>query len=179
MKKENIQSRNRKLSAKARKKHSSFASVPGGPSSLDMLKPLEKAAMYGYGMAAAGMPGMAGAMTAGGMTAAGLTAASPYSYMTAAVGQQASSMASMAAAHANNAHAMSAAAAAGFGSAAAAGAMHHAMAPGGFGAAAASSFGSMVSQIYTSTNFCECLVWALSQVNSLNTLPNLTYGISA
>lgn len=51
MKKENIQSRNRKLSAKARKKHSSFAPVA------DMLKPLEK--MYGYaGMAAAGMGGM-------------------------------------------------------------------------------------------------------------------------
>ena len=39
MKKENIQSRNRKLSAKARKKHSSFPS-----SASDMLKPL-----YGYG----------------------------------------------------------------------------------------------------------------------------------
>ncbi|XP_059091405.1 transcription factor GATA-5-like isoform X2 [Tigriopus californicus] len=52
MKKENIQSRNRKLSAKARKKHTSFAPVA------DMLKPFEK--MYGYaGMAAAaGMGGM-------------------------------------------------------------------------------------------------------------------------
>lgn len=48
MKKENIQSRNRKLSAKARKKHSSFTSAA------DMLKPLEK--MYGYGAMAAGMP---------------------------------------------------------------------------------------------------------------------------
>ena len=48
MKKENIQSRNRKLSAKARKKHSSFAPVA------DMLKPLEK--MYGsYGMTMGGM----------------------------------------------------------------------------------------------------------------------------
>lgn len=47
MKKENIQSRNRKLSAKARKKHSSFAPVA------DMLKPLEK--MYG---SYAGMAGM-------------------------------------------------------------------------------------------------------------------------
>eukprot|EP00095_Tigriopus_kingsejongensis_P000706 maker-scaffold58_size443543-snap-gene-3.20 protein:Tk00706 transcript:maker-scaffold58_size443543-snap-gene-3.20-mRNA-1 annotation:"gata-binding factor 2" len=54
MKKENIQSRNRKLSAKARKKHSSFTPVA------DMLKPFEK--MYGYaGMAAAaGMGGMGG-----------------------------------------------------------------------------------------------------------------------
>ena len=49
MKKEGIQSRNRKLSAKARKKHSSFTSAA------DMLKPLEK--MYGYGMA--GMAGSA------------------------------------------------------------------------------------------------------------------------
>lgn len=45
MKKENIQSRNRKLSAKARKKHTSFAPVA------DMLKPLEKM----YGSYAAGM----------------------------------------------------------------------------------------------------------------------------
>ena len=69
MKKENIQSRNRKLSAKARKKHSSFPTMnphhPGvnpAAASLDMLKPLEK--MYGYnamGMAAAaGMSGMSG-----------------------------------------------------------------------------------------------------------------------
>ena len=69
MKKENIQSRNRKLSAKSRKKHSSFASAAA---SIDMLKPLEK--MYGYGMAATGMTGMTG--MPGGMTAAGLTAAS-------------------------------------------------------------------------------------------------------
>ena len=55
MKKENIQSRNRKLSAKARKKHTS---LPFGHSDM-MLKPLEK--MYGYGaMAAAGMSSMAG-----------------------------------------------------------------------------------------------------------------------
>ena len=141
MKKENIQSRNRKLSAKSRKKHSSFASAAA---SIDMLKPLEK--MYGYGMAAAGMTGMTG--MPGGMTAAGLTAASPYSYMTAAAGAgQAAGMSAMAAAHANT-HAMSAAAAAGFGPAAAAG-MHH-MAPGGFGAA--SSFGSMVSA-YTNSYF--------------------------
>jgi len=53
MKKEGIQSRNRKLSAKARKKHSSFTSAA------DMLKPLEK--MYGYGMA--GMAGSAAAMS--------------------------------------------------------------------------------------------------------------------
>ena len=140
MKKENIQSRNRKLSAKARKKHSSFASAAA---SIDMLKPLEK--MYGYGMA--GMTGMTG--MPGGMAAAGLTA-SPYSYMTAAAGAgQAAGMSAMAAAHANT-HAMSAAAAAGFGSAAAAG-MHH-MGPGGFGAA--SSFGSMVSHF--SFPFC-CL----------------------
>ena len=49
MKKENIQSRNRKLSAKARKKHSTFPAMnhhhPGvnpATASLDMLKPLEK-----------------------------------------------------------------------------------------------------------------------------------------
>ena len=59
MKKENIQSRNRKLSAKSRKKHNSFTA--------DMLKPFEK--MYSYGMAAgaAGMGSMssAAAMTSG------------------------------------------------------------------------------------------------------------------
>ena len=68
MKKENIQSRNRKLSAKARKKHSSFPmnhhhpGVNPAAASIDMLKPLEK--MYGYGAmgmaAAAGMSGMSG-----------------------------------------------------------------------------------------------------------------------
>ena len=61
MKKENIQSRNRKLSAKSRKKHNSFTA--------DMLKPFEK--MYGsYGMgAAAGMGPMssAAAMSSAGM----------------------------------------------------------------------------------------------------------------
>ena len=51
MKKENIQSRNRKLSAKARKKHSS---LPFGHSDM-MLKP-----WYGYGAMPTGMPGMAG-----------------------------------------------------------------------------------------------------------------------
>lgn len=50
MKKENIQSRNRKLSAKARKKHSSFATAA------DMLKPLEK--MYGSYAGMAAMSGM-------------------------------------------------------------------------------------------------------------------------
>ena len=117
MKKENIQSRNRKLSAKARKKHSSFASAAAA---VDMLKPLEK--MYGYGM---GMPMTMGPGSMGSIT-------SPYSYMS----QQASSMSAVAAAHANSAHA--AAAAAQFGTAAAG--MHH-MA-GGFGA---TSFGGMVS----------------------------------
>lgn len=64
MKKENIQSRNRKLSAKTRKKHNSFTA--------DMLKPFEK--MYSsYGMtaagaaAAAGMGPMSSAMTSAGM----------------------------------------------------------------------------------------------------------------
>ena len=59
MKKENIQSRNRKLSAKSRKKHNSFTA--------EMLKPFEK--MYSYGMAAgAGMTGhMSSAMAAGSM----------------------------------------------------------------------------------------------------------------
>ncbi|XP_071748902.1 uncharacterized protein [Lepeophtheirus salmonis] len=55
MKKENIQSRNRKLSAKGRKKHHS------GFSSSDMLKPFEK--MYGYGMASS-MGAMAAAAAA-------------------------------------------------------------------------------------------------------------------
>ena len=49
MKKENIQSRNRKLSAKARKKHSSF-----GCTTADMLKPLEKMYSSYAGMAAMG-----------------------------------------------------------------------------------------------------------------------------
>ena len=56
MKKENIQSRNRKLSAKTRKKHNSFAA--------DMLKPFEK--MYGYGMTSAMTNPMS---AAGGMAA--------------------------------------------------------------------------------------------------------------
>ena len=56
MKKENIQSRNRKLSAKSRKKHNSFTA--------EMLKPFEK--MYSYGMAAGA--GMAGHMGSAGMT---------------------------------------------------------------------------------------------------------------
>ena len=47
MKKENIQSRNRKLSAKGRKKHSSF-------SSSEMLKPFEKMYAAGYGMSSMG-----------------------------------------------------------------------------------------------------------------------------
>ena len=49
MKKENIQSRNRKLSAKSRKKHNSFTA--------DMLKPFEK--MYSsYGMSSAASMGL-------------------------------------------------------------------------------------------------------------------------
>ena len=152
MKKENIQSRNRKLSAKARKKHSSFPmnhQYPPGvnpathAASLDMLKPLEK--MYGYnamGMAAAaGMSGMSGM---GGMAAAASAAVSPYaSYATLGHAQQSAAAGvsmSMAAAHAahNSAHA-AAQAAAQFGSAAAG--MHH-MTAGSF---APSSFGGMVS----------------------------------
>ena len=150
MKKENIQSRNRKLSAKARKKHSSFPmnhhhhpGVNPAAASLDMLKPLEK--MYGYnamGMAAAaGMSGMTGM---GGMAAAASAAVSPYaSYATLGHAQQSAAAGvsmSMAAAHAahNSAHA-AAQAAAQFGSAAAG--MHH-MAAGSF---APSSFGGMVS----------------------------------
>ena len=58
MKKENIQSRNRKLSAKSRKKHNSFTA--------EMLKPFEK--MYSYGMAAgAGMGHMSSAAMTGSM----------------------------------------------------------------------------------------------------------------
>ena len=61
MKKENIQSRNRKLSAKTRKKHSSFTA--------DMLKPFEK--MYSsYGMA--GSAGMVPMSSAAAMTSAGM-----------------------------------------------------------------------------------------------------------
>ena len=62
MKKENIQSRNRKLSAKTRKKHNSFTA--------DMLKPFEK--MYGYGMAAAGAGAMGSMSSAAAMTSAGM-----------------------------------------------------------------------------------------------------------
>ncbi len=67
MKKENIQSRNRKLSAKSRKKHNSFAA--------DMLKPFEK--MYGYGMGSA-MTGSMSAAAAG--AAAGMTGMHASSY---------------------------------------------------------------------------------------------------
>ena len=68
MKKENIQSRNRKLSAKARKKHNSFAPVA------DMLKPLEK--MYGSyagmaGMSSYYMPHAAAASAAAGVSMPG------------------------------------------------------------------------------------------------------------
>lgn len=64
MKKENIQSRNRKLSAKTRKKHNSFTA--------DMLKPFEK--MYSsYGMAgAAAAAGMGPMSSAAAMTASGM-----------------------------------------------------------------------------------------------------------
>ena len=63
MKKENIQSRNRKLSAKSRKKHNSFTA--------DMLKPFEK--MYaGYGMAGAAAAGMGPMSSAAAMTSAGM-----------------------------------------------------------------------------------------------------------
>ena len=161
MKKENIQSRNRKLSAKARKKHSSFPTMnphhPGvnpATASLDMLKPLEK--MYGYnamGMAAAaGMSGMSGMGGMGGMAAAASAAVSPYaSYATLGHAQQSAAAGvsmSMAAAHAahNSAHA-AAQAAAQFGSAAAG--MHH-MAAGSF---APSSFGGMVSLNLIKTSY--------------------------
>ena len=109
MKKENIQSRNRKLSAKARKKHSTFPMNHHHPgvnpaTSIDMLKPLEK--MYGYGAmgmaAAAGMPGMSGMGGMGSMTAA--SAVSPYaSYASLGHAQQSAAAGvsmSMAAAHA-------------------------------------------------------------------------------
>ena len=155
MKKENIQSRNRKLSAKARKKHSTFPAMnhhhPGvnpATASLDMLKPLEK--MYSYNAmglaAAAGMSGMSGMGGMGGMAAAASAAVSPYaSYATLGHAQQSAAAGvsmSMAAAHAahNSAHA-AAQAAAQFGSAAAG--MHH-MAAGSF---TPSSFGGMVSYL--------------------------------
>lgn len=148
MKKENIQSRNRKLSAKARKKHSTFPMNHHHPgvnpaASIDMLKPLEK--MYGYGAmgmaAAAGMPGMSGMGGMGSMTAA--SAVSPYaSYASLGHAQQSAAAGvsmSMAAAHAahNSAYAASQAAAQ-LGSAAAG--MHHMAAAGSFGP---TSFGGM------------------------------------
>ena len=159
MKKENIQSRNRKLSAKARKKHSSFPmnhhhpGVNPAAASIDMLKPLEK--MYGYGAmgmaAAAGMPGMGGMSGMGGMAAAA-SAVSPYaSYATLGHAQQSAAAGvsmSMAAAHAahNSAHA-AAQAAAQFGSAAAG--MHHMAAAGSF---APTSFGGMVSFFFCTSS---------------------------
>ena len=119
MKKESIQSRNRKLSAKARKKHSSFTSAA------DMLKPLEK--MYGYGMA--------------GMT----NAAAMSSYYMPNTG--AAAAASIPSLH-NSASPSAVSAAASHQYAAAAG-MHMMAAStlGGFGAAAAPSFGGMVSGV--------------------------------
>ena len=77
MKKENIQSRNRKLSAKSRKKHNSFTA--------EMLKPFEK--MYSYGMAGAGM--------AGHMSSAAMTGSMGSSYYMPPPHQGASSSASM------------------------------------------------------------------------------------
>lgn len=127
MKKEAIQSRNRKLSAKARKKHSSFTSA------VDMLKPLEK--MYGsYGMAA--MSGMSSYYMPN-------SAAS----MSAAAGMHTAAGAGAAAA---------ATSASQFGSAAAAG-MHMTAALGGFGAAAGCppSFGGMVSKTFFKTFFFQ------------------------
>ena len=62
MKKENIQSRNRKLSAKSRKKHNSFTA--------DMLKPFEKMYASSYGMA--GAAGMGPMSSAAAMTSAGM-----------------------------------------------------------------------------------------------------------
>ena len=117
MKKEGIQSRNRKLSAKARKKHSSFTSAA------DMLKPLEK--MYGYGMA--------------GMT----NAAAMSSYYMPNTGPVGAAIPSL---H-NSASPSAAAASHQYAAASAAAGMHMMAAStlGGFGAAAAPSFGGMVS----------------------------------
>ena len=116
MKKEGIQSRNRKLSAKARKKHSSFTSAA------DMLKPLEK--MYGYGMA-----GMAGsAMSSYYMPNTGpVGAAIPSLHNSASPSAAAASHQYAAASAAAGMHMMAASTL------------------GGFGAAAAPSFGGMVS----------------------------------
>ncbi len=124
MKKENIQSRNRKLSAKARKKHSSFASAA------DMLKPLEK--MYGYGMA-----GMGSAMSSYYMPAHAAAAASIPSL--AAAHHPHGSSASPPAASASASHQYAAAsAAAGMHMMAASSALT------GFGAPSPSAFGGMV-----------------------------------
>ena len=116
MKKEGIQSRNRKLSAKARKKHSSFTSAA------DMLKPLEK--MYGYGMA-----GMAGsAMSSYYMPNTGpVGAAIPSLHNSASPSAAAASHQYAAASAAAGMHMMAASTL------------------GGFGAATAPSFGGMVS----------------------------------
>ena len=122
MKKEGIQSRNRKLSAKARKKHSSF------PSAADMLKPLEK--MYGYGMA-----GMAG------------SAMSSYYGMPNPTGPVGA--AGIPSLH-NSASPSAAAASHQYAAASAAAGMHMMAAStlGGFGAATAPSFGGMVSTAF-------------------------------
>ena len=129
MKKEGIQSRNRKLSAKARKKHSSFTSAA------DMLKPLEK--MYGYGMA--GMAGMAG------------SAMSSYYGMPNPTGPVGA--AGIPSLH-NSASPSAAAASHQYAAASAAAGMHMMAAStlGGFGAAAAPSFGGMVSLEKTKEN---------------------------
>ena len=123
MKKEGIQSRNRKLSAKARKKHSSFTSAA------DMLKPLEK--MYGYGMA-----GMAGsAMSSYYMPNTGpVGAAIPSLHNSASPSAAAASHQYAAASAAAGMHMMAASTL------------------GGFGAAAAPSFGGMVSLEKTKEN---------------------------
>ena len=140
MKKEGIQSRNRKLSAKARKKHSSFTSAA------DMLKPLEK--MYGYGMA--GMAGSAAAMSSYYMPNPGPVGAAGIPSL-----------------H-NSASPSAAAASHQYAAASAAAGMHMMAAStlGGFGAAAAPSFGGMVSfeQVKSRKGGRERMEWKGNQL---------------
>ncbi len=135
MKKENIQSRNRKLSAKARKKHSCSSSSAHFAPIADMIKPLEK--MYGS---------YAGMHAAAAMGAAGMS-----SYYMPNVPSAAAAAAAAATGASSNAAAAAASPVTPSSAAQFAGAGMHMMssALGGFGAAAAAacppSFGGMVS----------------------------------
>ncbi len=144
MKKENIQSRNRKLSAKARKKHSSFSSAAA-----DMLKPLEK--MYGS------YAGMAAAASMGGMSQYYMAPPPPPHHQTSMTPPSMHS----AAASSGSTAAAAAAAASQFGGVH----MMSTAALGGFGAAGGCppSFGGMVSEIL-SLNAHDMMAFGIMQV---------------